>query len=207
MDFLVIGLGNPGREYAATRHNVGWRVLDTLASNWKMETKFRAETAPLTLGGKKILLMKPQTFMNLSGESVRAVSDFYKVSPTQTLVISDDVDLPFGALRIRPSGGSGGHNGLKSIMQHLGTEEFPRLKIGVRNPLLDETPIETADFGRKRGQVPFLGRPWGRMVDPRLNFLIILVIQVSEPNGFPLMTDSLIYPSSCLDCGVLTNVR
>ena len=146
MDFLVIGLGNPGREYATTRHNIGWRVLDALTSNWKMENKFKAEISTLILGGKKIVFVKPQTFMNLSGESVRAISDFYKVSPAHILTVSDDVDLPFGTLRIRPGGGSGGHNGLKSIMQHLGTDQFPRLKIGVRNPLLDETPIETADF-------------------------------------------------------------
>ena len=129
-----MGLGNPGEQYEHTRHNVGWRALDEAAELAKVpvqKLKYRALTNTCELGGARVLLMKPVTFMNLSGESVGQAARFYKVPPERVLVFSDDVSLPVGKLRIRKSGSAGGHNGLKSIIQHLGTDQFPRIKIGV----------------------------------------------------------------------------
>ena len=134
VEWLIVGLGNPGEQYENTRHNVGWRALDEAAELAKVpvqKLKYRALTNTCELGGARVLLMKPVTFMNLSGESVGQAARFYKVPPERVLVISDDVSLPVGKLRIRKSGSAGGHNGLKSIIQHLGTEEFPRIRIGV----------------------------------------------------------------------------
>jgi len=144
---LIIGLGNPDEKHARTRHNVGFRVLDHLQaeqgfSTFKMETKFRAEVSVGTIGEEKVMLVKPQTYMNLSGEAVRAIIDFYKLSSEQVLVIFDDKDLPFGQLRIRASGGHGGHNGMRSLIQYLGTEAFPRIKVGVANEFTERTPTD-----------------------------------------------------------------
>lgn len=133
-DFLVVGLGNPGREYEQTRHNVGFLVLDELAERKQIplqRLKYRALTNPAQFGHTRALLMKPITYMNLSGESVGEAARFFKLPPEQILVISDDTDLPVGKLRLRRKGSAGGHNGLKSIIQHLGSDEFPRIKIGV----------------------------------------------------------------------------
>ena len=134
VEWLIVGLGNPGEQYENTRHNVGWRALDEAAELAKVpvqKLKYRALTNTCQLGGARVLLMKPVTFMNLSGESVGQAARFYKVPPERVLVFSDDVSLPVGRLRIRKSGSAGGHNGLKSIIQHLGTDQFPRIKIGV----------------------------------------------------------------------------
>lgn len=134
VDWLIVGLGNPGDQYENTRHNVGFRVADELAEELRIpiqKLKFKALTNTAQMGGQKVLLMKPVTYMNLSGEAVRPAADFYKVSPDRILVISDDTALPVGKLRIRKGGSAGGHNGLKSIIQHLGTDQFPRLRIGV----------------------------------------------------------------------------
>ena len=134
VDWLVVGLGNPGAKFENTRHNIGFMVADQLAEELRIpvqKLKFKALTNTAELGGQKILLMKPVTFMNLSGEAVRPAADFYKVPPDHILVISDDTALPAGKLRIRKGGSAGGHNGLKSIIQHLGTDQFPRLRIGV----------------------------------------------------------------------------
>jgi PTH1 family peptidyl-tRNA hydrolase len=134
VDFLVVGLGNPGEQYENTRHNVGWRALDELAETANVpvqKLKYKALTNTCTLGDSKVLLMKPVTFMNLSGEAVGQAARFYKLPPERVLVFSDDVSLPLGKLRIRTSGSAGGHNGLKSIIQHLGTDAFPRIKLGV----------------------------------------------------------------------------
>ena len=134
VDWLIVGLGNPGDQYENTRHNVGFRALDELAETASVpvqKLKYKALTNTCTVGGCKVLLMKPITYMNLSGEAVRQTADFYKIPPERILVISDDVSLPVGKLRIRTSGSAGGHNGLKSIIQHLGTDQFPRVKIGV----------------------------------------------------------------------------
>ena len=134
VDWLIVGLGNPGDQYENTRHNVGWRALDELAEIAGVpvqKLKYRALINTCTISGAKVLLMKPITYMNLSGEAVGEAARFYKLPPERVLVLSDDVSLPVGRLRIRKSGSAGGHNGLKSIIQHLGTDAFPRVKIGV----------------------------------------------------------------------------
>ena len=132
--WLVVGLGNPGDQYEDARHNAGFQVIDALADrgNFPVQRlKFHALTNTATVGGQGVLVMKPVTYMNLSGQAVGEAARFYKISPDHVLVISDDVDLPLGKLRIRKGGSAGGHNGLKSIIQHLGTDQFPRLKVGV----------------------------------------------------------------------------
>ena len=133
-EWLVVGLGNPGEKYENTRHNVGFLTVDELAERARVpvqKLKHRALTNTLEVGGVKVLLMKPVTYMNLSGEAVGEAARFYKLPPERVLVISDDVSLPLGKLRIRKGGSAGGHNGLKSIIQHLGTDQFPRIKVGV----------------------------------------------------------------------------
>jgi len=133
--FLIAGLGNPGPEYAETRHNAGFLLVEKLAAQWKgdwmAEKKFRARLARIEREGKRILLCQPQTFMNASGEAVGAVASFYRVPWPQLLVAVDDADLPLGALRLRPEGSSGGHHGLESVEQHLGTRGYARLRIGI----------------------------------------------------------------------------
>jgi PTH1 family peptidyl-tRNA hydrolase len=133
--FLIVGLGNPGADYARTRHNAGFLLVEKLAADWKCdwakERKFLACTAKSDRNGKRILLAEPQTYMNLSGESVGALVKFYQLPPGKILVTVDDADLPFGEIRLRGNGSSGGHHGLESIEQHLGTREFARLRIGI----------------------------------------------------------------------------
>ena len=134
VSWLVVGLGNPGEKYENTRHNAGFLVADELGERGRFpiqRLKFKALTNAAAIGGQGALVMKPATYMNLSGEAVGEAARFYKVAPNHVLVISDDVDLPLGKLRIRTGGSAGGHNGLKSIIQHLGTDQFPRLKVGV----------------------------------------------------------------------------
>ena len=133
--FIIVGLGNPTAEYAGTRHNVGFDVIDAIADKYNIsvtERKHRAFCGKGMIAGQKVILVKPQTYMNLSGESVRSVLDFYKVDvETELLVIFDDVSLDVGQLRIRKKGSAGGHNGIKNIIQHLGTNVFRRIKVGV----------------------------------------------------------------------------
>lgn len=132
--WLIVGLGNPGEKYENTRHNVGFQVVDELAERQNapvQKLKFKALTNLLTISGEKVLVMKPVTYMNLSGEAVRPAADFYKIPPERILVISDDTALDPGKLRIRIKGSAGGHNGLKNIIQHLGTDQFPRVRVGV----------------------------------------------------------------------------
>lgn len=134
VSWLLVCLGNPGDKYENTRHNVGFMVADEVAERQKkpiQRLKFKALTNILTISGEKVLVMKPITYMNLSGEAVRQAADFYKVPPDHVLVVSDDTALPVGRLRIRVKGSAGGHNGLKNIIQHLGTDQFPRLRVGV----------------------------------------------------------------------------
>ena len=131
---IVVGLGNPGREYAQTRHNVGFMVVEKFAAERSLlfsRRKFRSQIACGSVAGKEILLVKPQTFMNLSGDSVGPLVRFYKLSLADLLVVYDDVDIPFGNIRLRPFGGSGGHKGLKSIIASLGDDAFPRLRVGI----------------------------------------------------------------------------
>ena len=132
--YIIAGLGNPTREYEKTRHNVGFEVIDVLADmlgTTVEEKKFKGCYGRGIIGGEKVLLLKPQTFMNLSGESIRAASDFYKVDPEHIIIIYDDISLDVGQLRIRKKGSAGGHNGIKNIIALLGTQEFPRIKVGV----------------------------------------------------------------------------
>ncbi|MCI9592546.1 MAG: aminoacyl-tRNA hydrolase [Lachnospiraceae bacterium] len=132
--YIIAGLGNPSNEYAKTRHNAGFDTIDLLADKLGIsitEKKHRACCGKGIIGAEKVLLLKPQTFMNNSGESLRDAADFYKVEPEQILVIYDDISLEPGQLRIRMKGSAGGHNGIKSIIAHLGTQDFPRIKIGV----------------------------------------------------------------------------
>ena len=133
-DWMIVGLGNPGKEYEKTRHNVGFRSVELLAGQLRTKidkVKFKALTRMVNHQGKKILLVEPQTFMNLSGAAVSALATYYKVKPDHILVIFDDISLPVGRIRIRRDGSAGGHNGIKSIIQSLGTDQFPRVKVGV----------------------------------------------------------------------------
>ena len=133
-EVLVVGLGNPGKEYVFTRHNAGFLAMDYFAERRGVELrqlKFKALTAPLTVNGRRVLLMKPQTFMNASGEAVREAADFYRIPPERVIVISDDVAQEPGRMRIRRSGSDGGQKGLRSIIEHLGSDAFPRIRIGV----------------------------------------------------------------------------
>ena len=134
VEWLVVGLGNPGDKYEGTRHNAGFMVIDQLAEGLKIPVqrlKFKALTNTAEIAGHKVLLMKPVTYMNLSGEAVQEAAAFYKVPPERILVLSDEVALAPGKLRVRRSGSAGGHNGLKNIIAHLGTDQFPRIRLGV----------------------------------------------------------------------------
>lgn len=134
VEWLVVGLGNPGPKYEWTRHNMGFLVIDELAERESIPVqrlKFKALTNTAVIGGRSVLLMKPTTYMNLSGEAVGQAARFYKIPPERVLVISDDAALPQGKLRVRRSGSAGGHNGLKNIIAHLGSDQFPRVKVGV----------------------------------------------------------------------------
>jgi len=147
LDLLVVGLGNPGREYAANRHNVGWMVVDELArrhcASWR--GKFSGQLAELRLDGHRVALLKPETYMNESGRSVQAATRFFKVEPDALLVVHDDTDLEVGRLQVRLGGGLAGHNGLRSVAQHLQTRDFLRLRVGVGRPGRGD-PRPLADF-------------------------------------------------------------
>jgi peptidyl-tRNA hydrolase, PTH1 family len=132
---LIVGLGNPGAKYDRTRHNIGFDLIDRLAKRWQIslteQKRFQGEMGEGVVASQRIRLLKPNTFMNKSGQSVRAVLDWYKLEPQQVLVLYDDMDLPVGKLRIRLSGSAAGHNGMKSLISHLGTQDFPRLRVGI----------------------------------------------------------------------------
>ena len=132
--YLIVGLGNPGREYEHTRHNAGFDAIDVLAGKLGADVKEKKHKGLCGKGmiaGEKVILLKPQTFMNLSGESVRAAADFYKIDAEHMIVLYDDIDLDVGKLRVRAKGSAGGHNGIKNIIAHMGTQEFPRVRLGV----------------------------------------------------------------------------
>ena len=135
---LIVGLGNPGPKYAGTRHNIGFMAVEALATRWggtwAEEKKFKARMSRATVEGDPIHLCEPLTLMNLSGEAVGVASDYYRIPPDRVMVIVDDVNLAFGQLRLRPGGGTGGHNGLSSIEQHLATADYPRLRVGIGRP-------------------------------------------------------------------------
>ena len=156
--YIIAGLGNPTKEYEKTRHNVGFEVIDVLADRLFTsvdEKKFKGYYGKAVIGGEKVILLKPQTFMNLSGESVRAAADFYKVDPDHIIVVYDDVSLDVGQLRIRTKGSAGGHNGIKNIIAHLGTQEFPRIKVGVgaKPPKMDLAAYVLSRFGAEEQKI------------------------------------------------------
>ena len=132
---LIVGLGNPGTEYRETRHNVGFMVADALVNRWRVADQWREKFGALQIktmvGEESVILAKPLTFMNLSGQAVSGLAGFYKIEPADVFIVTDDVALPVGRLRARREGGAGGHNGLKSIIQSLGTQAFPRMRVGV----------------------------------------------------------------------------
>lgn len=142
---LVVGLGNPGEKYSQTRHNAGFLVLDRLAMEkkltWKTENRFRSQIAELRDDLGLVMVAKPQTYMNLSGLAVGLISGFFKLNPANILVVLDDADLPFGKVRMRPEGSSGGHHGLESIEKHLKTTMFPRLRVGISRVAADQRDI------------------------------------------------------------------
>lgn len=134
---LIVGLGNPGRQYVHSRHNVGFMIADAFAHAHHLDfarKKFNAEIAEGNVGDARVMIVKPQTFMNLSGEAVGKLYAFYKIAPADLIVVYDDLDLPLGKMRMRPKGGAGGHHGMESIISRIGTSEFPRLRVGIGRP-------------------------------------------------------------------------
>ncbi|MCL2020321.1 MAG: aminoacyl-tRNA hydrolase [Oscillospiraceae bacterium] len=144
-EFIICGLGNPGTRYENTRHNCGYMVLDTLARDFDFKLKklkFKSLTSLETIDGVKCFLMKPTTYMNLSGEALTAAMEFYKIKPENTIVIFDDFAIPFGSLKIRKSGSDGGHNGMKNIILQANSDEFPRIKVGIGSPPHSEYSVK-----------------------------------------------------------------
>lgn len=173
--FLLVGLGNPGREYRENRHNVGFMLLDRLAV--KLDARFtrlqsKALVAEAIYSERKVILAKPQTFMNLSGQSVQGLVHFYKLPLTNLLVAHDDLDLPQGTIRIRPGGGSGGQKGMESIIQRLGTDEFARLRLGIGRPAgrMEAADYVLQDFSEAEMQV--MSPTLNRAVDAVLEFVV-----------------------------------
>lgn len=154
ISWLIVGLGNPGEKYRLTRHNAGFLTLDYCAQKWNTEVarlRFQALCSEATVKGHRALLLKPQTFMNLSGAAVREAAAFYKIPTDHILVISDDISLPAGRMRLRRNGSAGGHNGLKSIIEELGSDQFPRLRMGVGekpHPDFDLADWVLSEFGK-----------------------------------------------------------
>ena len=154
--FLIVGLGNPEEKYNNTRHNIGFEAIDYIADKYNIDInrkKFKGVYGEGFIGNEKVILMKPTTYMNLSGECIREVIDFYKLSNEDILVIYDDISLDVGRIRIRPKGSAGGHNGIKSIINHLGTDEFSRIKIGVGQPKGDLVNHVLGKFSKEENEV------------------------------------------------------
>lgn len=176
---LIVGLGNPGTQYKRTRHNVGFVVVQELARRWRaewsVEKKFLALVARTAREGRRALLCQPQTFMNASGDAVRAVTAFYDIAPGRVLVVLDDADLPLGQLRLRPAGSSGGHHGLESIEAQLATREYPRLRIGI---------------GRREGAREITGHVLGRF-DSTETGLIDKVLKVAADQAEAWLTTGI----------------
>ena len=131
---LLVGLGNPGDKYRNTRHNLGFLAIDNICSSFRFEKKYNAEFAKVNIANSTVACLKPQTYMNRSGDSVASYVNFYQIDPARCLVIHDELDLPFGEVRLKFGGGEGGHNGLKSISESLGTKDYPRLRMGIGKP-------------------------------------------------------------------------
>lgn len=153
--FIIAGLGNPGKEYVNTRHNVGWSALDVFASRYGIrveEEKFKALIGKGVVDGRKVILVKPLTYMNLSGEAIRAVCDYFKIdTESELIVLYDDIDLAVGQLRVRPKGSAGGHNGIKNIIAHLGSEVFQRIRVGIgkKPPRMDLADYVLGHFSKE----------------------------------------------------------
>jgi PTH1 family peptidyl-tRNA hydrolase len=160
---LLVGLGNPGPKYAGTRHNVGFMVLERMAARsgvpFRSQPKLHGLLAELGTGPARLRLLMPQTFMNESGRAIRSALDWYRLVPGQLLVVVDDMDLPFGRLRLRAAGSAGGHNGLRSTIQHLGTQEFARLRIGIGAPALEAQERRERTVGHVLGRFSPAERP------------------------------------------------
>lgn len=143
--YLVVGLGNPGKEYENTRHNMGFKVLNKLSEKYNIpitKSKFNGKYGTGIIENEKVILLEPQTYMNLSGEAIKPMLDFYKVAPSKLLVIYDDIDVEPGKIKIRMKGGPGTHNGMKSVVKELGTEEFPRVRVGIGQPIIKLAMID-----------------------------------------------------------------
>lgn len=185
--FLLIGLGNPGREYKDNRHNVGFMTIDRLvvrlnARGMKLQSKAIVVTA--TYEERKLILAKPQTFMNLSGQSVQGLAHFYKVPLTNLMVLSDDLDIPFGTIRIRASGGAGGQRGMASTIERLGTRDFPRLRIGIGRPpgRMDPAAYVLQDF--PKDEASLLSDILDHAADAALEFVVKgLNVSMNKFNG------------------------
>ncbi len=168
---VIIGLGNPGRKYERTRHNAGFFVTEELSRRYKVKldkTKFKANYAIEHIGGEKVLIVEPQTYMNLSGEAVRPLLDFYQIDVDDILVVYDDLDLPVGKIRLRQKGGHGGHNGIRSLIDHLGTQEFKRIRLGIGRP-------ETA-----QPIVDYVLRPFDREQEADLQLAVLEAADAAE---------------------------
>jgi PTH1 family peptidyl-tRNA hydrolase len=185
--FLLVGLGNPGREYRETRHNIGFMLLDRLASRLKVRfsrLQSKALIASATYEARRIILAKPQTFMNLSGQSVQGLIHFYKLPLTNILIAHDDLDLPPGTIRIRPDGGSAGQKGMNSILERLGTDEFPRLRLGVGRPpgQMQAPDYVLQDFSRD--ELSIVNETLDRAVEAAITFVINgLEVSMNKYNG------------------------
>ncbi|MGI6367916.1 MAG: aminoacyl-tRNA hydrolase [Anaerolineae bacterium] len=162
---VIVGLGNPGSEYALHRHNIGFQCIDALAALQAIPVtrkRFKGLVGEGRIAGRRVALLKPQTFMNDSGASVILASHWYKADPQNIIVVYDDLDLPFGRLRVRPGGGSGGHNGMRSIIRELGSEDFARIRVGIGRPVHGE-PVDYVLNAFDREQAPFLKDIWSRV--------------------------------------------
>ncbi len=170
----IVGLGNPGPKYQLTRHNIGFIVIDAIAQEFggSFKDEHKASVAKVTIDGEKVLLIKPQTFMNLSGEALRALMDYYQLELKDLLVIHDEVDLPFGQMKMHKKKSAGGHNGIKSTHQHLGTDDYARLRLGVGRP--SHPSQEVADFvlqNFSKDEMKTIGDFLGDAVDATLSFM------------------------------------
>lgn len=187
MPFLIVGLGNPGPEYHQNRHNVGFMVVNTLASALDIpiqRVEMRALVGKGTLDGERLILAKPQTYMNNSGQAVASLARFYKIPQEQLLVVHDDLDLPFGSLRLRPFGGTGGQRGMESIVEKLGTRSFPRLRVGIGRPPGRMDPADYVLHNFDSDQQEFLPEILSRAVKAIQRFVLMdIETAMNEFNG------------------------
>ena len=194
MPFLIAGLGNPGPDYRQNRHNIGFMVVDSLASVLDIpiqRVEMRALVGKGTLDGERLILAKPQTYMNNSGQAVASLARFYKIPQEQLLVVHDDLDLPFGTLRIRPFGGTGGQRGMESIVERLGTRSFPRLRVGIGRPPGRMDPADYVLHNFNPDQQEFLPEVLGRAVKAIQSFVLKdIETAMNEFNGSPIDSET-----------------